>query len=177
MDGTEANIIQWLNQPWGRMADALMFAASAIGEWGVVWWGVCAALALLGGTQGRRMALFIAAAIILSVAIDALIKTAWFRPRPYMVLQDIRQIGRLWADSSLPSGHASSSAAATIILARFDRRAGIAAAIYTLLSCFSRPYLGMHWPSDVLGGLGTGIVAALLVLGIGRLIARARSPA
>jgi len=166
--GPEAALIHWLNRPWGSFLDALMFAASAIGDWGIVWWAVIIALALLSGPEGRRLALWLTLAIVLSFAIDQAIKVFSFRPRPYMLFPDLIQMGHMWADSSLPSGHASSSMAATIVLLRHDRVAGLAAAIYMLLSAVSRPHFAMHWPTDVLVGFLTGTVAGLLTLLIRR---------
>lgn len=164
MYGTEAHIVQWLSRSWGRGIDSLMVASSTAGDWSLVWWLICVGLVLVGGREGRRIAFWVVAAIVVSVAFDGAIKDLWFRPRPYMLLEHLNVIGRVWQNGSFPSGHASSAAAATTVLARLSPRAAIAAGIYGLLSCVSRPYLGMHWPTDVLGGLGTGMLAGAVVL-------------
>lgn len=68
-------------------------------------------------------------------------------------------------DYSFPSGHTLSSVISAVILAKTDRRFGYAAIPLAVLIAFSRLYLYVHFPSDVL-------VAAVLGLVIGKLIFR-----
>lgn len=73
--------------------------------------------------------------------------------------------------SSFPSGHATSSmifylAAATALTAgtRWQRRAATAAILLSLLIGISRVMLGVHWPSDVVGGWAFGLLWVLVAL-------------
>ncbi|WP_112056273.1 MULTISPECIES: phosphatase PAP2 family protein [Halomonadaceae] len=70
------------------------------------------------------------------------------------------------ADPSFPSDHATAvtAIAATFLLQRRFRSGG-AFALAGLLVMLSRVYVGTHYPSDVLGGLVTGCLAALVVRG------------
>ena len=67
-------------------------------------------------------------------------------------------------DPSLPSGHASRAfALAGLVGLRFRWRAGGAAMAFATLVGVSRVYMGLHWPSDILGGAFVGIGIAVLV--------------
>ena len=70
-------------------------------------------------------------------------------------------------DFSFPSGHSLSGFIAAVILLRYDRRFGIPALILAILLAFSRLYLFLHFPSDVLAGilLGIGVGLAVSLLG------------
>ena len=67
-------------------------------------------------------------------------------------------------DPSFPSGHASRAfALAGLVALRFRWRAGGAAMAFATLVGVSRVYMGLHWPSDILGGAFVGIGIAVLV--------------
>ena len=63
---------------------------------------------------------------------------------------------------SFPSAHATSSLAAAGALSRVEPRAGMPLHLLAGLICLSRPYLGMHYPSDVLAGAALGAVLGRL---------------
>ena len=65
-------------------------------------------------------------------------------------------------DFSFPSGHTIASAEAAGVLLLHDKRLGIPAAILAALIAFSRLYLYVHYPTDVLAALVLGIGIALL---------------
>ena len=67
-------------------------------------------------------------------------------------------------DPSFPSGHTAVSFAAATAIYAIDKKWGIAAYVFAVVMGFSRLYLGVHFPLDVLGGAVVGTVAAKLVL-------------
>ena len=68
------------------------------------------------------------------------------------------------SDYSFPSGHtAASFAAAVILFLQLPKKYGIPALILAVLISFSRLYLGVHYPTDVLAGAVSGTLIALAV--------------
>lgn len=113
----------------------------------------------------RREAAVLAFTALASQASIEILKALYDRPRP-----DFMSINAYTA--SFPSGHTAESStiyltAATIVATLETRKdtktlAYAVAGFVTLAVGFSRVYLGMHWPTDVLGGWVLGAVWALL---------------
>lgn len=132
---------------------------------------VVATLALLFHGKRTRALVFAVAVIVADISSETL-KYLYDRPRPTLVPH-----GSYVYSASFPSGHSTMAAAtfltlATVIASLEPRRAtkGLVYAVaiaLTVLVGFSRVYLGVHWPSDVLAGWSLGAAwafAAWIVL-------------
>lgn len=125
---------------------------------------VCGFLLLDGKA---RVALLIFVAVAGGLAGGQLLKAGFQRPRP-----DLVPHRAVVSSSSFPSGHSMNAAATYLtlgaLLARIQKRRRLRAfvltlaAFFTLLVGFSRVYLGVHWPTDVLAGWTAGGVWAFL---------------
>jgi len=91
------------------------------------------------------------AAIGLNYAIKLVVR----RPRP--VLEGLPPLGGAPSSLSFPSAHSTSSFAVATAMTRVDRRAKVAF-IPAIAMAAGRPYLGMHYPSDVVVGIALGLV-------------------
>jgi decaprenylphosphoryl-5-phosphoribose phosphatase len=136
-----------------------MQALGKAGNNGLVWVVLGIALALLDPV--RREAWLICAAlgpiaIVLNYGIKLLVR----RPRP--VLEGLPPLGGAPSSLSFPSAHALSSFAVATAMVRVDPAAAAALAVALVLS-LGRPYLGMHYPSDVLAGALLGVMLGLIV--------------
>ncbi len=136
-------------------------------------WPTLVAVTLLGAAwlayRGKRWAAL--ALLIASFSGRALVilEKAWFarlRPEEHLRLAEVHY-------QSFPSGHAANSMIVYLAFAllAFDhpkhRRWAVGAALLlSLLIGFSRPMLGVHWPSDVVAGWAFGLFWTLLVLGL-----------
>ena len=111
---------------------------------------------------------------LLSMGVGALItnvclKNLVARTRPYEVVEGLVPLIRKPTDYSFPSGHTCASFACTLVLYRIlPKKYGVPAVLLAALIAFSRLYVGVHYPTDVLGGLAVGIFSSCLVLWIGK---------
>jgi undecaprenyl-diphosphatase len=139
-----------------------MIFFSSIGTAGLVW--------ILGGAlmivfkKTRYCGLLLLLCLGISWIInDMLLKPLIQRARPYTVLADLQALLPLRHDFSFPSGHTATSFATAFAVTRtLGKRWSWVYAVTGLIS-FSRIYLGMHYPSDVLGGAILGTLAAFAV--------------
>jgi undecaprenyl-diphosphatase len=149
--------------------DWLFVTASVLGYAGLVW----VALAPLLAWRSSRPILISTALTAGTVwAADLLalaLKAAVGRPRPYLVVPEADPLLRTDIGASFPSGHAATSFAGAVILAYLFRRALPALLILAALVAFSRVYVGVHYPLDVIGGAGLGTAVALPVVAAFRL--------
>lgn len=129
------------------------------GNNGAVWVVLGVALALL---DWERHEAWLICAVLGPVAIglNYLIKLAVRRPRP--VLEGLPPLGGAPSSLSFPSAHAVSSFAVATAMVRVDP-AMAGALVVALAISLGRPYLGMHYPSDVLAGAFIGVALGLIV--------------
>ena len=106
-----------------------------------------------------------AGALITNVCLKNLVA----RPRPYEVVEGLVPLIGKPTDYSFPSGHTCASFACALVLYRIlPKKYGVPAVILASLIAFSRLYVGVHYPTDVLGGMFVGIFSSCLVLCIGK---------
>lgn len=124
---------------------------------------------------GRRLvvcaAVMLFGILVLDQAGHRLFKETIGRPRPYEVLPDIHKLVGS-GGGSFPSNHAMNNAFIAVILSAWFWRLRYLWWGLALLIMFTRPYCGVHYPSDILGGAAIGTTAGFLTL---RLL-RARWP-
>lgn len=141
---------------------ALERAAMLLGKGGnngAGWFLAGAALAAFDAPRRRAWAACAGlgpAAIGLNYGIKLLVR----RPRP--VLEGLPPLGGAPSSLSFPSAHSTSSFAVAAAMTRIDRRAAVAFLPATALAA-GRPYLGMHYPSDVAVGVVLGLGLGLAV--------------
>lgn len=151
-----------LTSPWG---DQLMIALSTLGNNGLIW--ICIALVLCVQPRWRRAGVgMLLALLIAHVVGNVFLKNLFVRPRPYMVYNAVSLKILPLQEFSFPSGHAIASFAAVFSLPgtlRLLRRTLVPLAVGI---AFSRLYLFMHYPSDVVGGMLLGMLIGYSVTSI-----------
>jgi membrane-associated phospholipid phosphatase len=134
-------------------------ALGKAGNNGLIWVILGVVLALLD--PSRRESWLICAALgPIAICLNYGIKVLVRRPRP--VLEGLPPLGGAPSSLSFPSAHATSSFAVAVAMYRVDPATAGTFAVAAALS-LGRPYLGMHYPSDVLAGVFLGVVLGLLV--------------
>ena len=123
---------------------------SKLGEHGAFWYAICA----VGATRDRDRYLGVAKRVAASFAVNQAIKLVVRRPRPN--LEDLPPLIHTMSNRSYPSAHATTCGAAAIALG--DAWAWPVAITMAL----TRPYLGVHYPSDSVAGFALGMAVARL---------------
>jgi len=143
----------------GRRAEAVAKALGAIGEYGAIWFAIGIALALIDGDR-REQWLAAAALGPVAIGLNFAVKLAVRRARP--VLEDLPPLGGAPSSLSFPSAHATSSFACATAMTRIAPEAAV---LFVLAAAIAacRPYLGMHYPSDVVAGAALGVALGLVV--------------
>jgi undecaprenyl-diphosphatase len=144
--------------------ETVMKALGLSGELAAIWVAIGAAGASI---DERRRGQWLAAAATgpAAIGVNFIAKRTIGRERP--LIEEHPPLARAPTKLSFPSTHSTSSVAAATAFGRVEPRArpylfALAAAI-----CIGRPYLGMHYPSDVLGGVALGFCIGRLVPGLG----------
>ena len=133
-----------------------------LGDAGLIWI-VLGVLLLLGAASRRRGLVYLLALGFAAAVNNLAVKPLVERPRPYEAIAGFEPLVERLASYSFPSGHACASfAAATALTMLFGKR-GAVAFIPAALIALSRPYLGMHYMSDVVCGALLGAVCAAAV--------------
>ena len=143
--------------------NALMPKVTLLAEYGIVLillgmallcikkYRVCGA-ALLGGLAGGLL------------IGNGIIKHLVARPRPCRINTDIPLLIAMPEDYSFPSGHTLHCFIAATVLLHYDKRLGVPALILAILVAFSRLYLYVHFPTDILAGAVLGIGIGMLAV-------------
>jgi membrane-associated phospholipid phosphatase len=144
--------------------ETMLKALGTAGEYGIVWAGIGAVGASI---DERRRSQWVAGALAgpLAIGINFVVKLAVGRERP--LIEEHPPLGRAPSKLSFPSAHATSSVAAATALGRVEPRARPALFALAAAICVGRPYLGMHYPSDVLAGAALGAAIGSVVPGLG----------
>ncbi len=140
--------------------DFVMPLITSLGNGGIIW--IISGLLMLLFKKTRKMGITVLISLLLSLIFcNLLIKPVVMRTRPF----DLREIILLIApptDFSFPSGHASASFAAAVSMYLNNKRYGKWAILLASLIAFSRLYLYVHFPTDVLSGIALGTLLAFI---------------
>jgi undecaprenyl-diphosphatase len=118
-----------------------------------------------GGTRGRITFILLIIGIIASDQISSSIMKPFFdRIRPCHELSDINLLVSCGAGKSFPSSHAANSFTAATILFWYNKSWGKYAFILAGLIAFSRVFVGVHYPSDILTGAVLGIFISFILI-------------
>ena len=176
ISGLDRDLYHWIVTHRVDQLDGFFVALTRLGYGGLIWIliGLGAALAL------RRPAILPLTAVTVWTA-DLLalgVKAAIGRPRPFVVLPEPGPLIVGVLGDSFPSGHAATSFAGAALLSRFLPARWPVLFLLAAGVAFSRVYVGVHYPADVVGGaiLGTLVAIALRQLAAVPLRSRPEPP-
>ncbi len=157
----DGNILLWIqdNIRNDTLTPIVKFITS-LGNAGIIW--IAITLILLIFKKTRKLGGICALSLISSLVINNFIlKNLVARVRPYDQISALNLIIEKQKDWSFPSGHTGSSfACAWAIFRNAPKKYGVPTLILAILIALSRLYVGVHFPSDVLAGVVTGILSS-----------------
>ena len=158
----ELQVLDALQTIHNPVLDTLMCAITRLGDAGIFWILLCMVLLILPKT--RRSGVILMAALLVDLVIcNGILKPLVHRIRPFDVKTGIELLVKRPTDYSFPSGHtAASFASVTALYLAGEKRLWIPALVLAVLIAFSRLYLYVHYPTDVLGGVVIGVMAGAL---------------
>lgn len=155
-------ILYRIQEMHNAFLDPLMIGVSALGNGGLIWLLAAAVLLFFRKTRRCGMLMLISMAVCFLLG-NLCIKNLVQRPRPCQIDTAVALLIPMPGEYSFPSGHTLHSFTASVIVFLHYRRAGIAALLLAALIAFSRMYLFVHFPTDILGGIILGILVAVAV--------------
>ena len=169
-------ILDWIqaNLQSGFM-DKFMPFITIFGDAGIFWMVWAGVLLIFRKTRKMGIGMFIAMILGLLVC-NITLKPLVARIRPYdLQLEEfgvtIKLLSGAMHDFSFPSGHTIASFEAAVVLLKNSKKMGIPAMILAVLISFSRLYLYVHYPTDVIASVILGTIFALIGDAVAGLIA------
>ncbi|MFO0764362.1 MAG: phosphatase PAP2 family protein [Candidatus Gracilibacteria bacterium] len=147
--------------------DHIMISMTHLGDWGMVWMGMIVGLFFY--QKFRIQSSILLAGLCVNILLgEVILKHIFHRARPFETIDSIHLLVSPPITSSFPSGHASASVAFALLFTwLFSRKYPIITGIVCILACliaFSRFYLQVHYPSDILVGIILGCLSAGIVM-------------
>ena len=168
MLGWDRHLESWIAGHRVSALDPFFRWLTYLGTWGAVWLAIAAVVA----ARSRRVQvlLWVAVADLAAQLSTILLKAAIHRDRP-----PVHTLVAGPHSHSFPSGHAASSFACAVVLASFVPRLRWPLYVLAALIAFSRAYVGVHFPLDVVAGSAWGLFLGWATLALARAIERRRS--
>lgn len=176
----EKNSVLWVQNHLRTPAlDKFFVTITKSGNSGIIWFLI--SFLLLSKKKTRKAGVLSLCSIAFSFLVcNYILKLLFKRTRPYDIEKNIKLLIPKEKDHSFPSGHSSSSfAAATAIFLGLEKKdkktIGSLCLTLAALIAFSRLYVGVHYPSDIIGGSLNGIVCAKSVYKFSKIIENVRN--
>ncbi|MDO5406748.1 MAG: phosphatase PAP2 family protein [Eubacteriales bacterium] len=159
----ELKILDGIQEVFGSaFSDCFFPAVTKLGNAGMIW--IVLTLLLVIVPRTRRAGYMAAFSLALEAAVcNLILKPMVARIRPCDLAEGIQLLIGRPEDYSFPSGHTSAGFAVAAALLLSGSRLGIPTLVLAVMIAFSRLYLYVHFPTDVLAGALLGIAAALVV--------------
>lgn len=154
----DQNLFHFVNSlPHSAILDSIAMQLSGIGQWGAVWFLITIVLFLREETRDHWFFLpsVLAAAFSLFIA-EIAMKQLVARPRPFVDMSV--QLVAEASNYSFPSTHATLAFAFAYVLSHTESRLCVWFYLLAGAIALSRVYLGVHYPSDIVGGAFLGII-------------------
>lgn len=167
MENFELNILNAIQSIRSLPLDKLMVTISSDGNLSLIW--IAYIFIFLAAKDLKKQGKIMILAFILNILlVNILVKNLVARPRPYEVAKFTDLLVHKLSDNSFPSGHTSYAFTFATIVTLLNKNKAliIFTDILAILMAFSRLYLYVHFPTDVLAGAIFGIIIGILAIKI-----------
>lgn len=152
------HMIQGLHRDW---LNPIMIFFTVMGEGGLCWIALSVVLACIPRTRKCGITMMLGMALTFVFG-NLILKNLIARPRPCAIDTSVTLLIPFPSEYSFPSGHSANSFTAAAVLFAYYHRTGVIALVIAGTIAFSRMYLFVHYPTDILGGICIGILDAFL---------------
>lgn len=173
----DLSIFEWVQGIQNPALSAIFKVITSLGEAGIIF--IILGLVLICTKKYRKIGFaVIIALLVMEVGNNLILKELFARPRPFNLegydwwnaVYKYPDIVSRPDSYSFPSGHTSSAFAAAIAVLWYNRKIGIPTTVFAFLMGFSRIYVEVHYPSDVIAGMIVGIIYAFIGILITKLL-------
>ena len=145
-----------------EVLNKIMIFLSTIGNAGICWIFLSLTLSVIPRTRKCGITMLCAMALTFLTG-NIILKNLIARQRPCAVDTSVALLIPFPSEYSFPSGHTSNGITASVTLFLYYKKAGVIAILAALMIAFSRLYLFVHYPTDILGGIILGIIDACVI--------------
>lgn len=146
-----------------RRLSIAMLAFTIMGNGGLIW-AILSGFLILNPSTSRYGLYMVVALLLCALANNVIFKSFFDRERPCDIYKNVPLLIKRPFGSSFPSGHTATSFACAVTLIHMDPRLGLIALFLAFIIAFSRLYLFVHFPTDIIFGILSG--AACGIIGI-----------
>lgn len=176
MNSFEAEVILWIQENIrGPVGNVFWQFITHLGDEGYLW--IAMGVVLLFFKKTRPIGFTVLVSLLFDfLTINVVLKELVARPRPFVVNELIEPlVGGVSPYRSFPSGHSGGSFAAMFALYRWvPKKIGVPALFLATLVALSRLYVGVHYPTDILGGFIIGFVCSALAYAVVKMVMNKR---
>lgn len=157
----ELSVLNFLNNLHTPLLDSIFVFITHLGDKGLLW--IMLGLVLVFIPKYKKAGYCVLLALLINLIIcNITLKPLFARIRPYEYVDGLKLLIEKPHDFSFPSGHSAASFAASMALYLNFKKTGIPFLVIAFLIAFSRLYLHVHFPSDVICGILLGIASAFV---------------
>lgn len=158
----------------GGVLTPIMIFFTTLGEAGLVWLLLSAGLLCFKKTRRTGFLLLLSVAICYVIN-DWMIKPLVGRPRPFLTIEGLEALVKAPGALSFPSGHTCASFAGALALTKCWGKRGAWFYILAVLIAVSRPYVGVHYITDIVVGAIVGTLGTLAIFAVAAKIERRKA--
>lgn len=160
----DISILKFINDHMHTgILDKIMPIITKLGDVGIIWFVI--SIALIISKKYRRVGWVCILSLFISSLIgEVFLKHVIQRTRPFNIVPGISLLVKKPITTSFPSGHTTASFAVAYVISKTIKKFKPYVIILAVLIAFSRLYLFVHYPTDVLSGIVIGLVSGMLAV-------------